>query len=81
MNEHNDIMAQNEPPEQKPLQVWYAPDLDILHLSDEQPASNGRDVAKDLMVFADNDDEPRIVTLERAAKVLLPYLCQDQHHG
>ena len=61
-------------PEARELQIRYDPALDILTLSDGTPASNGWDVAQDLMVFVDNDDQPHIITLEGAAKLLRPYL-------
>ncbi len=61
-------------PETRELQIRYDPDLDILTLSDGTSASNGWDVAEDLMVFVDNDDRPHIITLEGAAKLLRPYL-------
>jgi hypothetical protein len=61
-------------PQQKELQIHYDPDTDILTLGNGTPASNGWDVAEDLMVFVDDEDEPHIVTLEGAAKLLRPYL-------
>ena len=58
----------------KALIVEYHPDVDILTLWNGTPASNGWDIAKGLMVFFDEEDEPQIVTLEGASKLLEPFL-------
>ena len=58
----------------KALKVQYDPDVDILTLWNGTPASNGVDIAEDLMVFLDEEDEPQIVVLENAAELLGPYL-------
>ena len=58
------------------LKVEYDPDVDILTLWSGTPASNGSDIAEGLMVFMDEEDEPQIVTLEGASKLLGPLLKQ-----
>ena len=60
----------------KALIVDYDPDVDILTLWNGTPASNGSDIAEGLMVFMDEDDEPQIVTIEDASKLLKPFLSQ-----
>ena len=55
---------------QKALKVEYCPDLDILTLWNGTPASNGSAIAEGLMVFLDEEDEPQIVILEGASKLL-----------
>lgn len=62
-------------PAEMELKVEYYPDVDILTLRNGTPASIGASVAKDLMVFFNNDeDEVHIVELERASEVLGPVL-------
>lgn len=62
----------------KDLCIDYDPETDILTLWSGTPASNGSDIAKDLMVFFDEEDEPQMVTLEGAAKLLRPYLFPEE---
>ncbi len=54
----------------KALKIKYDPDVDILTLWNGTPASNGTDIAEGLMVFLDEEDEPQIVILEGASKLL-----------
>ena len=54
----------------KALKIKYDPDVDILILWNGTPASNGTDIAEGLMVFLDEEDEPQIVILEGASKLL-----------
>ena len=58
----------------KALRVEYDPDVDILTLWNGTPASNGVHIAEGLMVFLDEEDEPQIVTLEGASKLLAQLL-------
>ena len=64
-------------PPRKELCVEYDPETDILTLWTGSPASNGSDIAQDLMVFFDEEDVPQMVTLEGAAKLLRPYLFRE----
>ena len=66
--------AKHNIPPRKELCIDYDPETDILTLWTGTPASNGSDIAKDLMVFFDDDEVPQIVTLEGAARLLRPYL-------
>ena len=66
--------AKHTIPPGKELCIDYDPEADILTLWTGTPASNGSDIAQDLMVFFDEEDEPQMVTLEGAAKLLRPYL-------
>ena len=61
-------------PPSKELCIDYDPDTDILTLWTGAPASDGSEIAKDLMVFFDEEDVPQMVTLEEASKLLRPYL-------
>ncbi len=65
-------------PPNKKLCIDYDPETDILTLWTGIPASNGFDIAQDLMVFFDEEDEPQIVTLEGAKKLLRPYLFPEE---
>ena len=65
-------------PPSKKLCIDYDPETDILTLWTGNPASNGSDIAQDLMVFFDEEDEPQIVTLEGAKKLLRPYLFPEE---
>ena len=62
----------------KPLIVDYDPDVDILTLKNGTPASNAAELAKGVLVFMvdDDDPDPQIITIERASKVLGPFLRQ-----
>ena len=66
--------AKYQVPVKKGLLVQYDPETDILTLWNGTPASNGSSIAKDLVVFYDEEDTPQIVTLENAAALLLPLL-------
>lgn len=57
-----------------PLRIEYDPDVDILTLWSGKTASNGTHIAEGLAMFFDEEDDPQIITLEGAAKLLLPYL-------
>lgn len=60
----------------KALIVDYDPAVDILTLWNGTPASIATDIAEGVMVFQDDEDEPQIVTIEDASKVLGPLLEQ-----
>ena len=66
--------TKSQVPVKKGLLVQYDPETDILTLWNGTPASNGSSIAKDLVVFYDEEDTPQIVTLENAAALLLPLL-------
>ena len=53
-------------PPSKELHIEYDKDLDILTLWTGTPTSIGSNIARDLMVFFDEDDTPQVVTLEGA---------------
>lgn len=65
---------------QRILKIEYDPDVDILTLWNGNPASNGSAIAEGLMVFLDEEDEPQIVTLEGASKLLGPLFGQHAAH-
>ena len=66
---------------QRILKIEYDPDVDILTLLETgNPASNGSAIAEGLMVFLDEEDEPQIVTLEGASKLLGPLFGQHAAH-
>ena len=67
-------IAKFTPSPRKELHIDYDPETDILTLWTGTPASNGSDIAQDLMVFFDEEEVPQMVTLEDAAKLLRPYL-------
>ena len=60
----------------KALIVDYDPAVDILTLWNGTPASIATDIAEGVLVFQDDEDEPQIVTIEDASKVLGPLLEQ-----
>jgi uncharacterized protein YuzE len=56
------------------LQVRYYQDTDTLVLATGQPGPNGETVGRDLVAFTNAEGDVVGVTLEHAAKTLLPYL-------
>ena len=58
--------------EEKELQVKYDPETDTLTLWNGTPASNASSIARHLMVFFDEGNDPQVVTLEHASEFLGP---------
>ena len=56
------------------LQVYYDPETDTLSLWNGRPASEGGEVGEGLTADYDADGEVVGITLDGAAKLLMPYL-------
>ena len=63
-------------PVEKELQVEYDPETDTLTLWNGTPASNASSVAAGLSVFFDEDEQPQLITLENAGRLLGPLFNQ-----
>ena len=56
------------------LEVHYFPQTDTLYIGRADAASDGYDIAENLIAHARDDGEVIGITLEHAVKVLAPYL-------
>ncbi len=56
------------------LEILYDPETDTLDLWNGLTASIGDDIAENVIVFFDNEGQYNGVTIEYAAKLLVPYL-------
>ena len=56
------------------LEIKYHPESDTLWLGNGLPTPEGEDIAENVTVFFDGDNQPNAVMIEYAAELLLPIL-------